>query len=245
MSSEMWDSLTKAEQHEFWNGMSPKEQVAFAQAMKTEPVAFAQAMKTTVAGDCVSPPSTGSSARMNTKNLGVAMVVVFCITWWLVAGEACQTSIQIGQASQQILAIEQAEEAVNQASKAARNTPQGVQLAQAREAAGYARMRASGETDSLNRFGVQVKQTQEAFNQASEAVRNTPQGVQLAQAEEALKQEQLEMAQLEHVPRGRQASINADAHFRTQASWGIGTGLLADVLLLVGALAWSKLTAKA
>ena len=190
----MWDSLTKAEQHEFWNGMSPKEQVAFAQAMKTEPVAFAQAMKTTVAGDCVSPPSTGSSARMNTKNLGVAMVVVFCITWWLVAGEACQTSIQIGQASQQILAIEQAEEAVNQASKAARNTPQGVQL---------------------------------------------------AQAEEALKQEQLEMAQLEHVPRGRQASINADAHFRTQASWGIGTGLLADVLLLVGALAWSKLTAKA
>ena len=42
-----------------------------------------------------------------------------------------------------------------------------------------------------------------------------------------------------------QADIMAAAHWRTQASWGIGAGLLADVLLLVGALTWSKLTAKA
>ena len=37
----------------------------------------------------------------------------------------------------------------------------------------------------------------------------------------------------------------AAAHIRLQAAFGIGAGLLADVLLLVGALAWSKLTAKA
>ena len=41
------------------------------------------------------------------------------------------------------------------------------------------------------------------------------------------------------------ANINvADAHWRTQASWGIGAGLLADVLLLVGVLAWQKITFK-
>ncbi len=41
-------------------------------------------------------------------------------------------------------------------------------------------------------------------------------------------------------------SLNiAAAHIRLQAALGIGAGLLADVLLLVGALAWSKLTAKA
>ena len=35
------------------------------------------------------------------------------------------------------------------------------------------------------------------------------------------------------------------SRWRTQASWGVGAGLLADLLLLVGALVWSKLTAKA
>ena len=34
------------------------------------------------------------------------------------------------------------------------------------------------------------------------------------------------------------------SHFRTDASWGIGAGLLADVLLLVGVVAWQKITFK-
>ena len=36
----------------------------------------------------------------------------------------------------------------------------------------------------------------------------------------------------------------ARAHYDTRFKWGIGAGLLADVLLLVGALAWQKLTTK-
>ena len=32
--------------------------------------------------------------------------------------------------------------------------------------------------------------------------------------------------------------------FRTQASWGVGAGLLADALLLVGVVAWQKITFK-
>ena len=36
----------------------------------------------------------------------------------------------------------------------------------------------------------------------------------------------------------------AAAHIRTRAAWGIGAGLLADVLILVGVLAWQKITFK-
>jgi len=42
----------------------------------------------------------------------------------------------------------------------------------------------------------------------------------------------------------KQAYNMADAHFRTQGSWGIGAALLADVLLLVGVVAWQKITFK-
>ena len=97
--------------------------------------------------------------------LGVAMVVVFCITWWLVAGEAMQ-------------AVEPAKQAYEQALQARQKARQYYEPAK------------------------------QPFEQAE------------------------------------QASIMADAHFRTQASWGIGAGLLADVLLLVGALAWQKITFK-
>ena len=101
------------------------------------------------------------------------MVVVFCITWWLVAGEAMQ-------------AVEPAKQAHEQAKQTAQQAEQA------------------------------VTQAEQAYEQA-----------------------------MQTAPQAEQASIMADAHWRTQASWGIGAGLLADVLLLVGALAWSKLTAKA
>ena len=55
--------------------------------------------------------------------------------------------------------------------------------------------------------------------------------IQALQAEQAVSQ-------------ADQARIMADAHFRTQASWGIGAGLLADVLILVGVVAWQKITFK-
>ena len=68
-----WDSLTPEEQQEFWNGMSQSEQIAFAQDMKTS-----------VAGDFVSPPSTGYSARTMKK-------------WCLVHWQWClQFIVQVG-----------------------------------------------------------------------------------------------------------------------------------------------------
>ena len=44
---------------------------------------------------------------------------------------------------------------------------------------------------------------------------------------------------------GSQNIYITSPHFRTQASWGIGAGLLVDVLLLVGVVAWQKITFKA
>jgi hypothetical protein len=89
---------------------------------------------------------------MNRRILGLALVTVFCITWWIVAGEACKKSIQAEQEYKQ---------------------------------------HADDEGG-----GLLFKMT----------------------------------------------SAKANEHFRTQSAWGLGAGLLADVLLLVGAVAWSKLT---
>ena len=119
--------------------------------------------------------------------LGVAMVVVFCITWWLVAGEAMQVAQQAKQAYQQT---------------------------------GQAHL-----------------QTMEAFKKAFQAYKPAEQAYQ--QTEQAYIQARQAYNQAE------QASIMADAHWRTQAAWGIGVGIWADVLLLVGVIALSKLTAKA
>ena len=91
------------------------------------------------------------------------MAVAFCITWWVVTGEAWQARTQAYQAS------EQAEQASEQA--------------------------------------------EQAYEQAEQASR---------QAEQALAQTS-----------------------RPSVLWGMGAALLVKVLLLVGALAWSKLTAKA
>ena len=123
---------------------------------------------------------------MKKTPLGVARVVVFCITWWLVAGEAMQVAQQAKQAYQQT---------------------------------GQAHL-----------------QTMEAFKKAFQAYKPAEQAYQ--QTEQAYIQARQAYKQAE------QASIMADAHWRTQGSWGIGAGLLVDVLLLIGALAWSKLTAK-
>ena len=142
---------------------------------------------------------------MNKTIRGVAMVVVFCITWWIVAGEAMQ-------------AVEPAKQAYKQAVQK-KQTYQSV--VEAKEKAEQALLQAYEQAEN------------QAYAQAKE------QAYQAEQAEQAYEKTRQSAQQAE------QASIAADAHWRTQASWGIGAGLLADVLLLVGALAWSKLTAKA
>ena len=148
---------------------------------------------------------------MNKTVLGVAMVVVFCITWWLVAGEAMQVAQQAEQAALQAMQVaQQAEQAFKQAVQASQ---QAEQTSQQAEQAAQQALQAYQQTEPAR----------EAALQAQQAAQKVQQFAQQAQ----------------------QASIMADAHWRTQGSWGIGAGLLADVLLLVGALAWSKLTAKA
>ena len=149
---------------------------------------------------------------MNKTILGVAMVVVFCITWWLVAGEAWQ----VRDAWQ---AVWQAEQVGKQASDAA------IEMRTQRE-------KQTGKTEESKAEAQQWEaaiQSGEEAKQARQAVESPPRVFTLHG--ESYKQ-------------AEQASIMADAHWRTQRSWGIGAGLLADVLLLVGALAWSKLTAK-
>ena len=227
--------MAPEEQQEFWNGMSQSEQIAFAQAMEhphqvqpkpdqakgaksrlfqqgSRPIfTYTESIKTSVAGekklslyrtnfedagvagDYVSPTSTNYSARMNKTVLGVVMVVVFCITWWLVAGEAMQVAQQAAQA------VKQAQQAYQQASQAA-------------------------------------QQAEQAFKQAVQAYQPAEQAA--LQAQQAAQKVQ------QFAQQAQQASIMADAHWRTQGSWGIGAGLLADVLLLVGIVAWQKITFK-
>ena len=186
----IWDSLTPEEQQEFWNGMSQSEQIAFAQDMKTS-----------VAGDFVSPPSTGYSARMKKKVLGVAMVVVFCLTFWIVAGEALRASLQTWQVARQA-------------------------------------WQASDQADQAYRAYEQADRAGEAWQAYEQA------DLAYGQAGQELLQDMCGQAGKE-ASQAKQASIMADARWRTQAPWGIGAGLYADVVLLVGVLAWSKLTAKA
>ena len=218
--------MAPEEQQKFWNGMSQSEQIAFAQAMEhpqqvqpkpdqakgaksslfqqgSRPIfTYTEAMKTRagekklslyrtnfedagVADDYVSPPSTGYSARMKKTILGVAMVVVFCITWWLVAGEAWQARDQALQASKQ---AEQARE----------------QARQARDQALQAYLQA-------------LDQARQARDQALQAYLQAV--TQTQQAEQAYRQARQARLQVEQA---KQASIMADAHWRTRASWGIG-----------------------
>jgi len=163
---------------------------------------------------------------MNKTALGVAMVVVFCITWWIVAGEAMQVAQQAEQASQQ------ARQASQQAAQAFTQAKQAFEPARQAERQAYlvfdqARSQSLSTEHPLGRAHLLAQQQAEQAKQQAEQAK--------------AKAEQTEQASQQ----AAQAFIMADAHWRTQRSWGIAAGLLADLLLLVGALAWSKLTAKA
>jgi len=66
----------------------------------------AETMKTSVAEDCVLPPSTGFFARRKKVVFGVALLVLFCITGWLVAGHAWQVVPQALEGSSTAFEIE-------------------------------------------------------------------------------------------------------------------------------------------
>ena len=131
---EFWNGMSQSEQIAFAQAMEHPQQVqpkpdqakgaksslfqegsrpifTYTEAMKTRAGEKKLSLYRTnfedagVAGDYVLPPSTGYSAPMKKTVLGVAMVVVFCITWWLVAGEAWQ-------------AVKPAKQALDQAWKA-------------------------------------------------------------------------------------------------------------------------------
>ena len=138
----------------------------------------------------------------------IPLVVVFCITFWVVAGEAMQASKQAQQAEQQ------AKQSMQQARRPAHKAQQAAEKAK----------QAFIQTTELN------NPVAKALNQAVDVY---------AQAVDVYDSAVKAWKQAE------KASITADAHWRMQAAWGIGAGLLADVLLLVGVVEWWKLTAKA
>ena len=68
----------------------------------------------------------------------------------------------------------------------------------------------------------------------------------VSEAKKAIPQVEKTLEQAKQaVEQAKQAVEQVSQAVATAQKLGIGAGLLADVLLLVGALAWSKLTAKA
>ena len=130
------------------------------------------------------------------------MVIAFCITWWVVAGEALQARTRSQQA-----------------------------FKQAWEAYGEAGDREQYNEYQRKRYEQAPQKFEPTFPQAYGEARK--------EVEQAYKQAQ------QAIEQATEASSTARAHYDTQFKWGIGAGLLADVLLLVGALAWQKITFKA
>ena len=247
----MWDSLTPEEQQEFWNGMSQSEQIAFAQDMKTS-----------VAGDFVSPPSTGYSARMKKKVLGVAMVVVFCITWWQVAGKAwlvyqqeyeriynegCahvsdSVEWEVEHAYEQFGPNQEYEEEYERAHRHAKQAYQ-----QAKQAYEQAKQAQQASKQAEQEYEQVYQRAQQAYQQAKQAYDQACDQAheQAKQAYDQASEQASEKAYELALDNAKKASAEEHSFMLVRATWGIGAGLYADVVLLVGVLAWSKLTAKA
>ena len=167
---------------------------------------------------------------MNKDILVGLIVIAFCITWWVIAGEAWQASTQADRARRrakrayeetmheheraelidwkshewEVQARDRAEQAREEA-----GTPAGTAGIRALEPAVQWKLEEAKQSNEQFR-----KRTLQAYSQASQAYHEAC-----------------------------MALPTARAHYDTRFKWGIGAGLLVDVLLLVGALAWSKLTA--
>ena len=196
-----------------------------------------------VAGDYVLPPSTGYSARMKKTVLGVVMVVVFCLTFWIVAGEAWQVAQQAEQTANQ--AVQAHSQACTENLKHYRGRVPKEEVYQQ-----YSQV----YTQVRNQISQKARQqAEQGYLQEYEPLvyreLNLPEPyitglIDLRESTFMEGADRVGDAEALDI-QAEKASIMADAHFRTQGSWGIGAGLLADVLILIGVLAWSKLTAKA
>ena len=110
---------------------------------------------------------------------------------------------------------------------------QAQQAGRASEQAYQAYKQASQADDHADQATRQ--EAQQAWDQAEQAYR---------QAQQAYEQA-FEKAYEQAYDQPPQTYEQADALFHTRASWGVGAGLLVDVLLLVGIVAWQKITFKA
>ena len=210
---------------------------------------------------------SNKTTGMKKTVLGVVMVVVFCITWWLVASEAWQAIPQAEQARQQaelkykseMQKTEQAKQEEGRERKIDQKERKAAhEKLMARLRVEYAKwmseiqvkqkeyakepMPYRQEYEDL--FEKQIKEYKLIHSEAVEAhEKNYEHGEQtLADINMNYLRELEQISeQIKQVySQAEQTYITAEAHFRTQSLWAIGAGLLAIVLLLVGVVAWSK-----
>ena len=185
---------------------------------------------------------------MNKTILGVAMVVVFCISWWKVAGKALQTYEKsqrrytrryLPVEQEHYLILEQTFEHSTQAVKRAREVCDAEiqvckQAKQALEAC-------KPEEQVFKQAEQALEQAKQAFERAyDQAYKEAKQSLEARNPKKSMDKQKVQAYE-----QATEAFQTARAQWRRQALRGLRAGLVADVLLLVGALAWSKLTAKA
>lgn len=214
------------------------------QAGSSPILTHAETLKTSVAEDGVLPPSIGFFTHRKKTRLGVVVALVFCSAWWSVAGEAWQARWQAKQE------FEQFKQEYEQAK------PEGPARQQAAQQAQIAVQQAA---DRIHEVANQDSQFARENNLPKKLKQNY-ESSEYQQAEQAFKQAQeaRDIANVEwgivgggpkYLERLEATITEANSKFLQQASWGIGAGLLADLLVMALALAfiqiWLKLTAKA
>ena len=185
---------------------------------------------------------------MNKKVLGVAMVVVFCITWWSVAGEAWEARWQAKQKFEQTKQqFEQAKPEGPAKKQAVERAEMAAQQAADRkwEVAGQdnQRNKGSGGFDSGGAITKKQRYESSEYQQAEQAAKQAQEAKKIASAEWAIVSNGPE-----NLKRFEATLTKANSKFLQQALWGIGAGALNDLLvlalILAGIQTWLKLTAK-
>ena len=161
----------------------------------------------------------------------IIVVVVFCIIWVYTAGKARQAAQEAEQKYKQAEQEYKAEQAYETAQ--AYKAEQAYKTAQAYKAE-QAYKTAHANKQAEQEYYAQAYKTALAYK--AEQAYKTAQAYKPVQAYEQLFSEP---SLSERISERKQASIRADAHYRTQALWGIGYGLMGALFAL------SKLTAKA
>ena len=218
----------------------------------------AETLKTSVAEDGVSPPSIGFFTHSKKTRLGVVVALVFCSAWWSVAGEAWQARWQANQEFEQFkYEYEQAKPEGPARQQAAQQAQIAAQQAEfrfrevanqdnQRERENEQRERENDLPKTNGSGGLRKKQSYESseYQQAEQAAKQAEEAREIASEEWAIVKNGPE-----NLKRFEATLTKANSKFLQQASWGIGAGLLADLLVMALALAfiqiWLKLTAKA